>query len=90
MEALEQISEMAKEHETDLLTIRGYLLDSVRDAVLRHKLRELFRNDGFPIIAIPGNHDREVYSKDKDFGQDLEIWFKADETWRLRKSLVSN
>lgn len=74
MEALEQILETAKKHKIDLLTIGGDLFDSVRDAeVLRHKLRELFRDNDFPIIAIPGNHDREAYSKDKDFGQDLEV-----------------
>ena len=77
IDALERILEKARNHKIDLLTIGGDLFDSVKDAeVLRPKLRELFSNNDFSIVAIPGNHDREAYSKDKDFGSDLMVSVK--------------
>lgn len=58
----------------DLLTIGGDLFDSERDAeVLRPKLRRMFRGNPFEILAIPGNHDKEAYSANLDFGSDLKI-----------------
>lgn len=56
------------------MTIGGDLFDSERDAeVLRPKLRRLFNGNPFEIVAIPGNHDKEAYSANLDFGPDLKI-----------------
>lgn len=72
--ALKNILEKCKEHKVDLLTIGGDLFDSERDAeVLRPRLRRMFEANPFKILAIPGNHDREAYSANSDFGPDLKI-----------------
>ena len=72
--ALKKILDKCREYKVDLLTIGGDLFDSERDAeVLRPKLRRLFRGNPFEIIAIPGNHDKEAYSTNLDFGRDLKI-----------------
>lgn len=72
--ALEDILEKCEECKADILTIGGDLFDSERDAeVLRPKLRRIFDGNSFKILAIPGNHDREAYSANLDFGPDLKI-----------------
>ena len=74
LKALKKILDKCRECKVDLLTIGGDLFDSERDAeVLRPKLRRLFNDNPFHIIAIPGNHDREAYSANLDFGPDLKI-----------------
>jgi len=74
LKALKEILDKCREHKVDLLTIGGDLFDSERDAeVLRPKLRRLFNDNPFHIIAIPGNHDKEAYSVNLDFGPDLKI-----------------
>lgn len=56
------------------MTIGGDLFDSERDAeVLRPTLRRMFDGNPFEILAIPGNHDKEAYSANLDFGSDLKI-----------------
>lgn len=74
VEALENVLTKAKEKDVDLLTIGGDLFDSPSDAeALRPQLRDLFQENPFDIIAIPGNHDQDVYEKNLRFGEDLEI-----------------
>jgi DNA repair exonuclease SbcCD nuclease subunit len=72
--ALDEILSKCREYKVDLLTIGGDLFDSERDAeVLRPKLRRMFDRNPFQIVAIPGNHDKEAYSSNLDFGPDLKI-----------------
>lgn len=77
LKTLQKILETAREHNVDLLTIGGDIFDSERDAeALRSKLRKEFSGNPFKIIAIPGNHDKEAYSANLDFGPDLIITSK--------------
>ncbi|WP_159903667.1 metallophosphoesterase family protein [Salinirussus salinus] len=74
VEALKQVLTKAEELEVDLLTIGGDLFDSSEDAeALRPELRELLKNNSFDILAIPGNHDEDVYRENLRFGNDLDI-----------------
>ena len=69
MKTLELILTLAKNQNVDLLTIAGDLFDSPQDAEnLRTRIRRLFSNLDFPIIAIPGNHDERVFKGNLDFG----------------------
>lgn len=74
IEALEQVLNKAEDENVDLLTIGGDLFDSAGDAdSLRPKLRDKLSDNPFDIIAIPGNHDAEVYKENLQFGRDLEV-----------------
>lgn len=72
--ALEAVLATAAEHDVDLLTIGGDLFDTPSDAAaLRPRLRDLFQDNPFDIVAIPGNHDEDVYRENLRFGADLEV-----------------
>ena len=74
IDALEKILQTAKSHEVDLVTIAGDLFDTVEDAeALRPTLRSKLSNLDYEIIAIPGNHDRESYSGNLNFGSSLTL-----------------
>lgn len=74
MEALETVLETAAAEDVDLLTIGGDLFDTPEDAEeLRPRLRELFSGNPFDILAIPGNHDEDVYRENLRFGNDLKV-----------------
>lgn len=72
--ALEDILAKTAQHDADVLTIGGDIFHTPEDAnALRPRLRTLFSDTGFDIIAIPGNHDAEVYKENLDFGQDIDV-----------------
>jgi DNA repair exonuclease SbcCD nuclease subunit len=72
MTALEQILATATDLSVDLLTIGGDMFESNTDAAaLRTRLRSLFKGNPFKVIAIPGNHDREAFVRNVDFGADF-------------------
>lgn len=74
VEALREVLSEAEENDVDLLTIGGDLFDSPQDAeALRPELRELLNDNPFQILAIPGNHDEDVYRQNLRFGNDLKI-----------------
>jgi exonuclease SbcD len=74
VEALEQVLAEAKANNVDLLTIGGDLFDSPEDAEsLRPQLRDLLKDNPFDILAIPGNHDEDVYRENLRFGNDLQV-----------------
>lgn len=74
VEALKEVLKEAADQKVDILTIGGDLFDTPADAeTLRPKLRSLFEDNPFEIIAIPGNHDEEVYQNNLRFGNDLEV-----------------
>lgn len=72
--ALKQVLAQAESNDVELLTIAGDIFDSPADAeALRSELRDLLKDNPFDILAIPGNHDEDVYRDNLRFGNDLEI-----------------
>lgn len=72
--ALEELLKTGEEYDIDILTIGGDLFHSEEDAdILRPRLRESFSGNSFEILAIPGNHDRDAYKRNLDFGPDLNV-----------------
>jgi DNA repair exonuclease SbcCD nuclease subunit len=78
LDGLREVLNVARKNKVDVVTISGDLFESEEDAeALRPELRtKLFSGNEFQIIAIPGNHDREAYRKNLDFGSDLRILTK--------------
>jgi exonuclease SbcD len=73
-EALEQIVEVGKRKQVDILTICGDLFDKDIDAEnLRPKIREVFSNIPFKVLIIPGNHDADSYKSGMYFGENVFI-----------------
>jgi len=61
---------IAREQKTDAVVVSGDLFDKDLDAEnLRPKIREIFSNNGIPILIIPGNHDAQLLG-DMYFGSD--------------------
>lgn len=74
LDALDKILQVAESHEVDIVTIAGDIFDTVEDAeALRPTLRSKLSNLNYEIIAIPGNHDRESYSGNLNFGSSLNL-----------------
>lgn len=74
LQALQDILATGRNLNIDLLTIGGDVFDSEGDAEsLRSQLRDTFRNTGFTIVIIPGNHDKDAYLRNVDFGPDLKV-----------------
>ena len=72
IEALNAILDIAKKNKVDVLTIGGDIFNSPSDAdALRGDLRDIFRDNPFRVIAIPGNHDGNIFSKGFDFGFEI-------------------
>lgn len=76
--ALREVLDIASKSRVDLVTISGDLFESESDAeALRPDLRTaIFSGNEFQILVIPGNHDREAYRKNLDFGSDVRILIK--------------
>ena len=56
--ALEKILDVGKKQKIDVLAISGDLFDAQLDTEkLRPKIREVFSNNDFQIVLIPGNYD---------------------------------
>jgi DNA repair exonuclease SbcCD nuclease subunit len=73
-EALEALLDEAQDMSVNVLTLSGDIFDSCEDAeVLRPRLRKVFSNNNFDIIAVPGNHDLEAYRTNLDFGSNLKV-----------------
>lgn len=73
-EALQKLIEIGKREKIRILVICGDLFDKGINAEnLRPKIRELFSNNGFRIIIIPGNHDKDSYKSGLYFGNDTVI-----------------
>jgi DNA repair exonuclease SbcCD nuclease subunit len=75
LDTLREVLGVARKNKVDVVTISGDLFESEEDAeALRPELRtKLFSGNEFRIIVIPGNHDKEAYRKNLDFGSDLRI-----------------
>lgn len=71
---LQRLIEIGKQEEVEIFVISGDLFDKgVNAETLRPKIREVFSNNGFKIILIPGNHDSESYKSGMYFGEDTII-----------------
>jgi DNA repair protein SbcD/Mre11 len=71
--ALVQVLHLAKEHRVDLMVISGDLFDRDLNAEqLRPHIRDVFSNNGFPVLIIPGNHDAGLIG-DMYFGSDAVL-----------------
>lgn len=74
LEALEEIVDICRREEADLLLITGDLFDGNADIEdLKTDLRGLFSENSFDTLVIPGNHDRSAFRKEDFFGDDLEV-----------------
>lgn len=74
VETLETLLELGKKESIDLLTIGGDMFDSEADAdALRPILRTTLSGNGFPILVIPGNHDRNAFAGNTYYGDDLRV-----------------
>lgn len=74
MRTLETLLETARTAEVDLLTIAGDIFDSPEDASrMRSDVRTQCSDLPFDIVAIPGNHDADVFEHAFDLGTDLKI-----------------
>lgn len=73
-ETLEHLIQVGKKEKVGLFVICGDLFDKgVNAESLRPKIRKTFTNNGFKIVLIPGNHDRESYEGGLYFGEDTVI-----------------
>ncbi|KXA99230.1 hypothetical protein AKJ40_03655 [candidate division MSBL1 archaeon SCGC-AAA259M10] len=74
IQALKNVLDTAKKEKADLVTVSGDLFHSREDAeVLRPRLRDIFTDNPFKVLAIPGNHDEGAYRGNLDWGPDLEV-----------------
>ncbi|PIP49199.1 MAG: hypothetical protein COX14_00585 [Chloroflexi bacterium CG23_combo_of_CG06-09_8_20_14_all_45_10] len=72
--AIQKLIEIGKQEKIEIFVISGDLFDKGVDAEnLRPKIREIFSNNGFRIIVIPGNHDCDSYKSGMYFGEDATI-----------------
>lgn len=72
--SLQSLIEIAKKEKINIFIISGDLFDKgVNAEALRPKIREIFSNNGFKILMIPGNHDKESYKGGMYFGDDTII-----------------
>ena len=71
---LRKLIEVGKKEKIEIFAISGDLFDKGVDAErLRPKVREIFSNNGFKIVVIPGNHDSDSYASGMYFGEDTVI-----------------
>lgn len=72
--ALIKLLEIGKQEKIELFIISGDLFDkNVAADELRPKIRNIFSNNSFKIIILPGNHDSESYKSGYYFGHDVII-----------------
>jgi len=72
--ALQKLIEIGKKEKVEIFAISGDLFDKDIDAEnLRGKIREMFSNNGFKIVLMPGNHDSDSYKSGMYFGEDTVI-----------------
>jgi DNA repair exonuclease SbcCD nuclease subunit len=65
---------IAKKEEIDLFIISGDLFDKETDSVrLRPRVRDIFSDNGFQVVILPGNHDQTAYKGGMYFGSDVHV-----------------
>lgn len=84
-DALKELIVIGKKEKIEILVVSGDLFDKEIDAEnLRPKIREIFSNNGFDVILLPGNHDSDVY-KDMYFGEDAHVLTDPDTCFEHEK-----
>ncbi len=72
-EALQKIITICENEEVNVLVIAGDLFDKNPDAEgLRGPIQDIFTGNGFDIVLIPGNHDKEICA-DMYFGKNGKV-----------------
>lgn len=73
-QALDQLIKIGRKEKVDVFLISGDLFDKdINAESLRPKIRDLFSNNGFKVLIIPGNHDTASFGHDLYFGEDTVI-----------------
>lgn len=68
-DALDALLRAAADREADAILVAGDLLDRGEDhAALRGRLRDRLDDAPAPVLVLPGNHDREAYGPEQDWG----------------------
>ncbi len=72
--ALEKLIEVGKKEKIEILIISGDLFDKdINAETLKTKIRQIFSNNGYKIVVIPGNHDSDSYKSGMYFGEDIIV-----------------
>lgn len=88
-ETLQKLIEIGKNEGVEIFVISGDLFDKgVNAETLRPKIREIFSNNGFKIILIPGNHDSESYKSGMYFGEDTFIITDLDRPFEYKDLVI--
>ncbi|MEM3432473.1 MAG: metallophosphoesterase [Candidatus Bilamarchaeaceae archaeon] len=83
--ALQDLITIGKNEKIEVFAISGDLFDrDVNADDLRPKIRELFSNNGFKIVIVPGNHDSESYIGGKYFGEDVTVLTDLDKPFEYK------
>jgi len=86
---LKKLIEIGQEKEVEIFIVSGDLFDKGIDSeTLRPRIREIFSNNGFKIILIPGNHDRESYKSGMYFGEDTIILRDLNEPFEYKDLMI--
>lgn len=87
--ALQRLIEIGKQEKVEIFVISGDLFDKgINAETLRPKIREIFSNNGFKIILIPGNHDSKSYKNGMYFGEDTIILTNLDEPFEYKDLMI--
>lgn len=82
---LQKLIEIGKQEKVEIFVISGDLFDKGIDAeTLRPKIREVFSNNVFKIVLVPGNHDSESYKRGMYFGGDTVILTNLNEPFEYK------
>jgi DNA repair exonuclease SbcCD nuclease subunit len=77
---LQKLIEIGKQEKVEVFVISGDLFDKEIDAeTLRPKIREVFSNNPFRIVLVPGNHDSDSYKSGMYFGEGVFVLANLNE-----------
>ena len=83
--ALQELIGIGKKENVEIFAISGDLFNKDIDAEnLRPKIRELFSDNGFQIVLIPGNHDSDSYRSGMYFGEDTTILTDSEDCFEYK------
>ncbi|HDN83215.1 MAG TPA: DNA repair exonuclease [Candidatus Altiarchaeales archaeon] len=86
---LQRLIDIGKKEKIELFVICGDLFDKGIDAeILRPQIREIFSNNGFKIILIPGNHDSEAYKSGMYFGEDTTVLTDLNKPFEYKDLMI--
>jgi DNA repair exonuclease SbcCD nuclease subunit len=86
---LRNLIEIGKQEEIEIFIISGDLFDKgINAETLRPKIREVFSDNGFKIILIPGNHDSESYKSGMYFGEETIILSDLNKPFEYKDLMI--